>query len=129
MKRLIIVVCGVLTLLAVPAFAAAQTSHSENSRKAEYRAFQSFVVGSQTLPAGNYEFQCKLIDGRHYMVVTSVDDGAEVARTPCEPETLLAKVGLSEFRSIPRPDGLHAISSVRFTGEMVAHRIIPATGS
>jgi hypothetical protein len=61
------------------------------------------------------------------MVVTSADDGAEVARVPCEPEPLSAKVGRSEFGSIPRPDGLHAISSVRFKGEMVVHRVIPTT--
>lgn len=128
MKRPI-VVCAVLVLLAVPAFAAAQTSHADNSAKAEFSASKSFVVGSQTLPAGEYKFQCKLIDGRHYMVVTSADDGAEVARVPCEPETLSAKAAHSEFRSISRPDGPNVISSVRFRGEMVAHRILPATGS
>jgi hypothetical protein len=128
MKRLIII-CGVLLLLAVPAFASAQASHAENSGKADFKSSTSFVVGSQTLPAGEYKFQCKTIDGRHYMVVTSPDDGAEMARVPCEPETLSAKAANSEIRSISRQDGPTVISSVRFKGEMVAHRIISATGS
>jgi hypothetical protein len=125
MKRLI-VVCGVLLLLAVPGFAAAQASHPENSGKADFNSSTSFVVGSQTVPAGEYKFQCKTIDGRHYMVVTSADDGAEVARVPCEPEMLSAKAGNSEIRSMSRQGGPTVISSVRFKGEMVAHRIIQA---
>jgi hypothetical protein len=128
MKRLI-VVCGLLLLLAVPTFAAAQTAHADNSVKAEFNTSKSFVIGSQTLPAGEYKFQCKLIDGRHYMVVTSADGGAEVARVPCEPEALSAKVAHSEFRSTTRPDGVNVISSVRFKGEMVAHRLTPPAGS
>jgi hypothetical protein len=128
MKRLI-VVCGVLLLLAVPAVAAAQTSHPENSRKADFNSSTSFVVGSQTLPAGEYKFQCKTIDGRHYMVVTARDDGAEMARVPCEPETLSARSSTSEIRSISRQDGATVISSVRFKGEIIAHRITPAAGS
>ena len=126
MKRLIII-CGVLLFLAVPAFA--QPSHAENSGKGEFTSAKSFVVGSQTLPAGDYKFQCKTIDGRHYMVVTSADDGTEVARVPCEPETLASKASHTEFRSISRPDGPNVINSVRFKGEMVAHRIAPPAGT
>lgn len=128
MKRLIVFL-SVLVLLAFPAFAAAQVAHAEISAKANFNSTTSFVVGSQTLPGGDYRFQCKTIDGHHYMVVTSADDGAEVARVPCEPEAILTKAAQSEIRSLSRPDGMHVISSVRFKGELVAHRIVAPAGS
>ena len=52
------------------------------------------------------------------------DDGREVARVPCRPEELQKKTEISEFRSVPRPDGIHALSAVRIKGETIAHRVV-----
>jgi hypothetical protein len=56
-------------------------------------------------------------------VVKSTEDG-EIARVPCEPEALTAKVPLSDFRTISR-DGRLYLTAVRIKGEDVAHRVIP----
>ena len=118
------VLCGVLVTVAVPVLALAQPPHAMNSPKAELQLTEPLVVGSVTLKPGEYKFQCKKIGEQEFLVVTSADDGREVARVPCRPEELQKKIELSEFRSVPRPDGIHALTSLRIKGETVAHRVV-----
>jgi hypothetical protein len=123
MKRVSVIAFALLVAWAVPRLASPQADHSENSRKAEFQLASATVVGTQTLKAGTYRFQCKLIDGQHYMVVTSESNGQEVSRVPCTPEALASKTKISEFRTIPR-GAENVLSSVRFAGESIAHRIV-----
>ena len=111
-----------LAVLALPALASAQTEHSAKSARTDLRISRAMVVGTHTLKPGDYTFQCVEIDGRHYLVVKSIDDG-EVARVPCEPETLSAKISMSDFRSVTREDGKTYLTAVRIKGETVAHRV------
>lgn len=120
--KILSLLCGVLAIVAVPALASAQPSHA-NSPKAEFQLTEPLVVGSETLQPGDYKFQCKKIGDAEFLVVTSADDGREVARVPCKPEQLQKKTEISEFRSVPRPDGIHVLSSVRIKGETIAHRV------
>ena len=124
MKRIISLACGALAMLAIPAFASAQATHPGNSPKADFHLTESLVVGTTTLAAGDYKFQCKHIDGQEFLVVTSADDGREVARVPCRPEELQKKVEMSDFRSISGPSGVHQLTAVRIKGEMVSHRLV-----
>ncbi len=122
--NIISVVCGVLAAVALPALASAQPPHAVNSPKAELQVTEPLAVGSETLKPGEYKFQCKRIGEQEFLVITSADNGREVARVPCRPEELQKKIEMSEFRSVPRPDGIHALTSVRIKGETVVHRVV-----
>ena len=124
MKRFALL-CAVAAVVAFPARGWAQAAHSgKDSPKTDLHLTVPIVVGSTTLKAGDYKFQCKEVDGQHFLVVTAEDDGRELARVPCTPETLDKKVTTSEFRSIKRPDGTTALTAVRIKGETVAHRVV-----
>ncbi len=118
MKRAVFVL-ATIAAFALPSLASAEQEH--NSKKAKFHFENAVVVGSQTVQPGYYQLQCKMIDGEHVMVVMS-DDGKEVARVPCKPETLDKKVTISEFRTINGPGGSKILSSVRFDGETTVHR-------
>jgi hypothetical protein len=124
MKYIVPVMCGVLASIAFPAFASAQPAHAANSPKAEFHLSRPLAVGSETLKPGDYKFQCKKIGGQEFLIVTSADKGREVARVPCRPEELQKKIDESAFRSVPRPDGSHALSAVLIKGETMAHRVV-----
>ena len=68
-------------------------------------------------------------DGRFRKTAQNGRRLTEVARVPCDPETRSAKAANSEIRSVSRPGGPNVISSARFKGELVAHRIMPPAGS
>jgi hypothetical protein len=123
MPRFILSVGAILAMLAVPALAGAQPTHSENSKKVDLHVSKTLAVGDVTLKEGDYKVQCRFIDGKHVLVVTSAEDGSEVARVPCSPETLASKPSMTEFRSITRPDGSAALSGVRIKGDATAHRV------
>lgn len=118
-----LVACGVVAMLAFPVFASAQDAHAGNSKAAEFHLSSALVVGTTTLKPGDYKFQCIFVDGGHYMVVKSMDDGKEVARVPCTPDDLGKKNNVTEFRSVTRADGGRDLSSVRFKNETISHRI------
>jgi hypothetical protein len=124
MKRILIAVFGVAALMAFPAVGSAQTHHAANSPKAEFHLSQPLTVGTETLKPADYKFQCLKINGEDVLVVTSADNGREVARVPCKPEALATKTETSEIRSVPRADGSNVLSGVRIKGETVAHRVV-----
>jgi hypothetical protein len=124
MKQVIHVLGVVLFMVALPTFASAQSIHAANSPKADFRLVAPLAVGPATLPAGEYKFQCKTIDGQDFLVVTSDQDGREVARVPCRPEQLQQKTETSDFRSVFGPDGVQILTAVRIKGEMVEHRLV-----
>ena len=124
MKQCIIVGCALIAAWTVPAVASAQAEHVKDSRKAEFNLESAIVVGHQTVKAGAYRFPCRMIDGQHFLVVTTADEGAEVARVPCTPEAIAAKVKISEYRTMTKADGSSELTSVRFEGETIGHRVI-----
>jgi hypothetical protein len=127
MKHTILAACVVVAMLAFPAVVMAQGAHGGKSGKTGLHVSSEVIVGTTTLKPGDYTFQCIEFEGKHYLVVKS-DEGAEVARVPCEPETLTAKVPLSDFRSTFR-NGKQYLTAVRIKGEMVAHRVAPNPAS
>jgi hypothetical protein len=128
MKRLITVALGVFAALAIPVLASAQVAHSEMAtKKADLHVTQPLIVGTQTLPAGEYRYQCITINGETFLVITS-DEGKEVVRVPCTPEPLAKKAELSDIRTTTR-DGQLYLTAVRIKGEMVMHRLVPTPGA
>ena len=125
MKRLIVLLCAVTAVIVLPQRAVAQShDHEGTSPKTEFQLSRSITVGAATVTPGTYEFQCLFLDGKHFLVVTSAEDGREVARVPCTPEQLDGKVTRSDFRSVRRPDGSEALTAVRIKGETIAHRLV-----
>jgi len=120
MKRVIIAVCGFALFL--PAVASAQVSHGD-SRKVTMYISDAFTAGATTVKPGEYKFQCKLIDGQHYLVITSAEDNKEIARVPCTPETLKAPAETNQFLSRKSGSGV-VLTAVRFKGEAIAHRVV-----
>ena len=60
---------------------------------------------------------------KEFLVVTN-DDGREVARVPCRPEELKAKVELSDFRYSRNQTGAAILTAVRIRGEKIAHVVV-----
>jgi hypothetical protein len=121
MMKTFVAAFAVLAVVALPGVAAAQ-GHAEKSAKTDLHVSEPIVVGATTLKTGDYTFQCLEIEGKHYLVVKE-DGGGEVARVPCEPETLTGKIALSDFRSTMK-DGKRYLTAVRIKGETVAHRVV-----
>lgn len=122
MTRIISFALALVALAVLPARAADQTERA-NSPKADFRLTQTMVVGTATLKAGNYKVQCKMVGDAEFLVVTSADDGKEVARVPCHPEDLSAKVEFSDFRFTKSADGVATLTAVRIRGEKIEHRV------
>ena len=122
MTRIVIFVCAIVALVAVPTRASDQTIHPK-SPKAEFNTSYTLVVGSVTLKPGLYRFQCVTIDDSDFLIVTN-DEGKEVARVPCRPEELSTKNEISDYRFTRRPDGSAELTGVRFRGETVIHRVV-----
>ena len=112
-----------LTIVAFPNVAAAQADHHANSKKAEIHLSSPLTVGTTTLKVGDYKFQCIRFGDKDFLV-TTVEDGKEVARVPCTPEELMEKPSVSEMRTVPDGAGGRALSGVRIRGEKIAHRVV-----
>jgi hypothetical protein len=123
MTRILSIACALAVLVAIPARAADETEKA-NSPIAEFHLSTPLVVGTTTLQPGSYKFQCKMVGDKEFLVVTSSEDGREVARVPCRPEELAAKTNISDFRSLRKPDGTANLTAVRIKGEKVAHRVV-----
>jgi hypothetical protein len=122
MKRLVLAACVSLAVLLLPVAASAQPAHAD-SPKVTITLAQNVVLGTTTLRPGEYKFQCRMIDGKTFLVVTS-SDGKEITRVACEQEILDAKVPESELRTLLRPNGTRTLTAVRLKGEKVSHRIV-----
>ena len=101
MKRMIVAVVALAAMM-LPRLAAAQTEHSERSRKAEIHLSREVVVGDKTLAPGD-----------------------PVVRVRCEAQTLTSAIDISGFRSVQR-SGKEYVTAVTIKGETIAHRIVPA---
>lgn len=124
MKLVALAAAVALTIVAFPNVAAAQADHHANSKKAEIHLSSPLTVGTTTLKVGDYKFQCVRIDGVDFLVVTSADDGKEVARVPCTPEPLMDKPSVSDMRTVPDGAGGRVLAAVRIRGEIIAHRVV-----
>ena len=112
-----------LTIVAFPTAAAAQADHHANSKKAEFHLSSPLTVGTATLQVGDYKFQCVRFGDKDFLVVTTVEDGKEVARVPCTPEELMNKPDVNDMRTVPDGSGGRVLSAVRIRGEKIAHRV------
>jgi hypothetical protein len=125
MKRFLLITCSALAFLALAARVPAQTTEPAHgdSPKADLNLTEPLLVGTTTLQPGEYRYQCKHIDGKNFLVITAAENGKEMARVPCRPETLKGKVNTSDYRSVVK-DGKRMLTSVRLKGETVAHVVI-----
>jgi len=123
MKRLSVLLAALAVFVALPTAAVAQEHFEHNSPKADFHLSNALVIGTTTVPPGDYEFQCVFENGKHFLVVIDAD-GREVARVPCRPEQLKTKIPISDFRSVTRPDGQAALTALRVKGELIEHRLI-----
>lgn len=124
MKLAALAAAVALTIVAFPNVAAAQADHHANSKKAEIHLSSPLIVGTTTLPVGDYKFQCIRFGEKDFLVVTDAGDGKEVARVPCVPEELMEKPSVSDMRTVPDGAGGRVLSSVRIRGEKTAHRVV-----
>jgi hypothetical protein len=122
MKSLMLAACAAAVLL-LPVRSSAQSIHADSPRVG-ISVISPILIGTTLLPAGDYKFQCRMIDGTTYLVVTEAESRREILRVRCEQEGLAAKVTGSELRTIVRPDGKRVLQSVRIKGELVAHRLV-----
>ena len=119
----VIVALAAAVLLAMPARAFAQPAHAD-SPKATVFITQTLLVGPAILLPGEYKVQCRMFEGKTFLVVISSDNGKEVARVACEREILSAKVEQTQLRVSTNGTGAQTLQSVRIKGELVAHRLL-----
>jgi hypothetical protein len=123
MKRLILALCTVLVALWPLHATAQEPAHAADSPRVAITIDTPTLVGDTMLKPGSYRFQCRHLDGKSFLIVTTADN-KEVARVKCEQEALPEKMVSSELRTIVRADGLRSLQSVRIKGEIVAHRVV-----
>ena len=121
--KLVIAALAAAVLLAMPARAFAQPAHAD-SPKATVFITQTLLVGHAIVLPGEYKVQCRMFEGKTFLVVTVSDNGKEVVRVPCEREILNDKVTDTQLRVATAGDGTQTLQSVRIKGELVAHRLI-----
>jgi len=121
-KSMMAIMFGVvLSVLALPGLASADT-HAGSSKKLEVHLTKPMVFGTTTLKAGDYYFQCKVIDGQHFLVALTLIDQKEAARAKCDSKELGAKVTETEFRTVRRGDE-EVLTSLRYKGDTSAHTV------
>lgn len=120
MKRLGIILGLFVCLVAVRA--AAQATH-QDTKPTKLAVLEPLAVGAHTLNTGEYNFECRTIDGQHFLIVTAVRDGAEIARVPCTPVSLPQKVDASQYRT-KTADGKNVLTELRVKGETIAHAVV-----
>jgi len=122
MKGLLLVAIGALVLVSTPGRAVAQTAHPHRA-KADLSISSPIYVGNTLVKPGDYKVQCVDVQGKDFLVMTSLETGKEVVRVPCKPEVLKDKVAVSSFVTIIREDGTKELQSVRIKGETIAHAV------
>ena len=123
MKHAVIALSALVMLVTLPARAFAQPQHTD-SPKATVIVTQTLLVGPAILLPGEYKVQCRMFEGKTFLVITSADKGKEIVRVPCEREILSSKVTETQLRVTTIGDGSQTLQSVRIKGELVAHRVI-----
>jgi len=123
MKRTVFAIAAVFVLLLVAVRAFGQPAHVD-SPKVTVTVTQTLLVGPAILLPGDYKVQCRLIDGKTFLIVTSVENGKEIALFECERETLREKVTETQMHAITVGDGTQRLRAVRIKGELVAHRLL-----
>lgn len=123
MKRLMLVVFVAAAALMLPPRAAAQPAHPD-SPKATLPVFEEVLVGTTVLSPGEYRVQCRTIEGKTFLVITSQENGKEIVRVPCAAQMLDAKIPVSEFLTVRNASGRRILTSVRIKGEMSEHRVV-----
>jgi len=127
MKRLIGVVAGLLAVCALPALVTSARAADDNPiHKATLTISSAVLVGEQSLPAGTYKFECKVVDGKEMMIFMS-QKGKELARVPCTQSNLAGKAEFSGVRTRLGPDGKAVLLSVQIKGETIAHNVAPVS--
>jgi hypothetical protein len=126
MKALMLAAVAAFALAVVPATAAAQTGHVmlKDSPKVQFVVQQPLAVGDTVLKPGTYKFQCRVFDGKTFLVVTMADTGREVVRTPCVREEVDAPIANPSFWTTAGADGVRVLTRVGITGEMVTHKLV-----
>ena len=122
--KLVIVALAAAVLFALPARAFAQPAHVADSPKATVFITQTLLIGHAIVLPGEYKVQCRMFEGKTFLVVTNSDNGKEVVRVACEREILNDKVTDTQLRVATAGDGTQTLQSVRIKGELVAHRLI-----
>lgn len=127
MKPLMLFAAAVFALAIMPAAAVAQTGHImlKDSPKAELTIDYPLAVGNTVLKPGTYKFQCRVFEGgKTFLVVTVAATGKEVARTPCENESVDAPISNASFWTMPGTHGTRTLTRVGIQGEVVTHRLV-----
>jgi hypothetical protein len=76
MKHAVVALAAAVMLALVPARAFAQPAHVD-SPKAVVTITQTLLVGPAILLPGEYKVQCRMFEGKTFLVVTSVEKGKE----------------------------------------------------
>lgn len=121
MKRAIVFLIGVLASSSLPLMAGEQAAANE-VHKATVTVATPLTVGTQTIKAGEYKFECRLVDGQHVMAFLD-SKGNEVAKAPCVQQPLDQKITTTEYRARNNPDGSKSLTAVRIKGETIAHTV------
>ena len=96
----------------------------KDSPKVQFVVQQPLAVGDTVLKPGTYKFQCRVFDGKTFLVVTMADTGREVVRTPCVREEVDAPIANPSFWTTAGADGVRVLTRVGITGEMVTHKLV-----
>ena len=117
---------AVFALAVMPAAAVAQTGHVmlKDSPKAELTIDHPLAVGNTVLKPGTYKFQCRVFEGKTFMVVTVAATGKEVARTPCVSESVDTPIPNASFWTTPGASGTRTLTRVGIQGEVVTHKLV-----
>ena len=126
MKALMLVAVAAFALAVLPTTAVAQAGHTmlKDSPKAELTIDYPLAVGNTVLKPGTYKFQCRVFNGRTFLVVTMADTGWEVVRTPCVREELDAPISNASFWTSAGTGGVRTLTRVGITGERVTHKVV-----
>lgn len=131
MRRDVLKLVVLITLLGIPSFGASSTSKELPASKAATLTFTSPTrVGERVLPAGSYQFRCVHKGGYHLMAVRQIHRagprgteavGKQVATAYCRMETLPHKVTMTSAQTTKDAFGHSVLNEVRIRGEFVRH--------
>jgi hypothetical protein len=112
---------GVIAILLLAALVPVGYAQDHVSR-ASITLTEAVVVGTTTVEPGEYRFECKDVDGQHFMIVSR--EGKEVTRTQCNRVELNAKIKQTSHRTMMR-ENTRIMTELRINGETFAHRLVP----